>query len=162
MKVFALLDRDGTINVERHYLSRPDDVALLPGAAVGLKKIQALGLGLVVVTNQSGLARGYFNCEDLDAIHERLFDLLAAQGVEIDGVYLCPHHPDDHCSCRKPRPGLVKRAAEDFGFNPRNAFVIGDNRSDVALGQAVGASTILVRTGYGFEDILPEYFHMES
>ena len=151
MTVFAILDRDGTINEERHYLSSPDEVVLLPGAAEGLALMQDLGLGLIIATNQSGLARGYFNADRLEAIHERLFALLGDAGVRIDGIYTCPHHPQDGCWCRKPKPGLVERAADDFGFIPRNTFVIGDNRCDMELGKAVGATTILVRTGYGEE-----------
>jgi D-glycero-D-manno-heptose 1,7-bisphosphate phosphatase len=161
MTAFAILDRDGTINEEKRYLSRPDEVQLLPGAAEGLSLMQDLGLGLIIVTNQSGLARGYFNAGRLEAIHERLFSLLEDAGVHIDGVYVCPHHPGEKCRCRKPNPGLVERAAADFNFNPQNAFVIGDNRCDVALGETIGATTILVRTGYGKEieregNILPD------
>ena len=149
MSVFALLDRDGTINEERHYLSDPDDVVLLPGAAEGLSLMQDLGIGLIIITNQSGLGRGYFSADRLETVHERLFSLLKEQGVTVNGVYLCPHHPNENCRCRKPGPGLVERAAEDFGFTPENAFVIGDNVCDIELGKRVGAHTILVRTGYG-------------
>lgn len=149
MSVFAILDRDGTINEERHYLSDPDDVVLLPGAAEGLSLMQDLGIGIIIITNQSGLGRGYFSTNRLETVHERLFSLLKAHGVSVNGIYLCPHHPNENCRCRKPKPGLLERAAEDFEFNPENAFVIGDNVCDIELGKHVGAHTILVRTGYG-------------
>ncbi len=146
---WVLLDRDGTINVERHYLSTPKEVELLPGAAAGLRRLQQLGSRLVIVTNQSGVARGYFDAAQLDRIHDRLRDLLAQAGVEIAAVLSCLHSPDDNCDCRKPRPGLALAAARQFGFSLADIAVIGDKRVDVELGQAVGATTVLVRTGYG-------------
>lgn len=145
----ALLDRDGTLIVERHYLSDPEAVELLPGAAAGLREMRRLGFRLVVVTNQSGLSRGYFDAEGLTAIHARLEDLLAAQGVTLDGIYVCPHLPEQGCACRKPAPGLVLRAATDLGFDPTASIVVGDKPCDVDLGEAVGARPFLVRTGYG-------------
>jgi D-glycero-D-manno-heptose 1,7-bisphosphate phosphatase len=146
---FVVLDRDGTVIVERHYLSDPAEVELLPGVASGLRRLGRLGLGLVLVTNQSGVGRGYFDEPALGRIHQRLIDLLAREGVRLDGVYHCPHTPDADCMCRKPRPGLLRRAAADLGFDPAAAFVIGDKPCDLGLGRAVGATTFLVRTGYG-------------
>jgi D-glycero-D-manno-heptose 1,7-bisphosphate phosphatase len=145
----ALLDRDGTIIAERHYLATPDGVELLPGAVEGLRRLAALGIGLVVVSNQSGLSRGYFDQVTLDAIHERLRELLAQGGVTLDGIYVCPHTEEHACDCRKPRPGLVRQAAAELGFDPAEAFVLGDKACDVDLGRAVGATTVLLRTGYG-------------
>jgi D-glycero-D-manno-heptose 1,7-bisphosphate phosphatase len=145
------LDRDGTIIVERHYLSDPSLVELLPGAAAGMRRMRALGLGLIVVTNQSGVGRAYFDEAQLSRIHDRLLALLAAEGVQLDGVYYCPHVPDDACLCRKPEPGLLERAAQELGFDLRASFVIGDNTTDIELGRRVGARTLLVRTGYGAE-----------
>lgn len=144
-----ILDRDGTVNVERHYLSSPDQVELLPGTLPGLARMSAMGLGLVVVSNQSGLARGLFDFARLQEIHDRLTDLLATGGVALDGIFVCPHHPDDGCSCRKPKPGLVLEAASQLGFEPSEAFVIGDNECDLELGRRIDAFTILVTTGYG-------------
>jgi D-glycero-D-manno-heptose 1,7-bisphosphate phosphatase len=145
----ALLDRDGTIIAERHYLATPDGVKLLPGAAEGLRRLAELGIGLVVVTNQSGLSRGYFDQATLDAIHDRMRELLAQGGVTLDGIYICPHTGEDACDCRKPRPGLVRQAALELGFDAAEAFVLGDKACDVDLGRAVGATTFLLRTGYG-------------
>ena len=145
---YVLLDRDGTINVDAHYLSRPEQVVLLPGAAEGLRRLQSLGSGLIVLANQSGVARGYFDMAHLDAVNARLHELLAQEGIRLDGLYACPHGPGDGCACRKPRPGLVERAVRDHGFDPEAAYMVGDKLADIALGQAVKAVTILVRTGY--------------
>lgn len=145
----ALLDRDGTIAVERNYLSRVEDVALLPGAAAGLRRLREAGFRLVVVTNQSGIGRGYFDLATLEAIHARLTALLAAEGVTLDGLFFCPHLPDDGCACRKPRTGLVERAAHALGFRVEECAVIGDNVCDVDLARALGVPAVLVRTGYG-------------
>ncbi len=148
---FVLLDRDGTIIVQYEYLNDPDRVELLPGALDGLRRMRDLGLGLIVVTNQSGVARGRISSEELAAIHVRMVELLAAEGIELQQIYVCPHAPDEGCACRKPRSGMVDQAASDWGFDPRQAFVVGDKACDVDLGRAVGATTFLVRTGYGHD-----------
>ena len=147
----VVLDRDGTINVERHYLADPAQVELIDGAAAGLRHLRDLGLELIVVTNQSGVGRGYFTEDTLAAIHERLVECLAAEGVELGGIYVCPHIPADGCRCRKPGPALLEQAARERGFDPREAFMIGDKASDVELGRRAGSTTLLVRTGYGAE-----------
>lgn len=146
---FVLLDRDGTINVEKHYLSDPHQLELLPGTAAAIRSLRDLGLGVAVITNQSGIARGYFDQDRLEAIHARLRDLLTAEGAELDGIYVCPHGPDDDCDCRKPLPGMVVQAMAEHGFDPAAAFVVGDKEVDVELGRGVGAVSILVRTGHG-------------
>ena len=146
---FVVLDRDGTIIVEKHYLSDPDGVELIGGAGAALRRLADRGLGLVVVTNQSAVARGLLDLEGLAAIHARMESMLAREGVRLAGIYACPHHPEDACACRKPRTALVERAARELGFEPRRAFVVGDMASDVDLGRAVGATTVLVRTGHG-------------
>jgi D-glycero-D-manno-heptose 1,7-bisphosphate phosphatase len=146
-----LLDRDGTIIVERHYLSSPNEVELLPGAGEALARLQALEIGLCVITNQSGVRRGYFDLNQVAQVHARLEELLAGHGVELDGIYLCPHLPQDECECRKPRPGLAQRASKELEFDLHTAFVIGDKACDVELAKRVNARSILVRTGYGAE-----------
>ena len=148
---FVALDRDGTIVVERQYLSSPDQVELLPGAGAGLRAMRSLGLGLVIATNQSAVGRGYFDMARLEQIHGRLRELLLAEGVELDGIFICPHTPEDGCGCRKPLPGLLLQASRELGFDPAGAFVIGDKPCDIELGRGVGATTVLVRTGYGAE-----------
>jgi len=146
---FVLLDRDGTINVEKHYLSDPDQLELYPGTGAALKRLRDLGYGLAVVTNQSGVGRGYFGLDAVERVHDRLRELLAADGASVDGFFICPHGPDEACDCRKPLPGMARQAMETFGFDPRQAVVIGDKAADIGLGQAIGAATILVRTGWG-------------
>lgn len=146
---FVMLDRDGTINVEREYLGDPDGVTLLPGAAEGLRRMARAGLRFVILSNQSAIGRGYFTRRDAEAVNQRLVDLLRQEDVRIDGIYMCPHAPDDACRCRKPAPGLVEDAAREIGFDPHDSFMIGDKAIDMALGRRVGATTILVRTGYG-------------
>jgi len=148
---YVVLDRDGTLNYERHYLAVPNQLALLPGVGQGLRQLRELGLGLVVITNQSGIGRGFFDEVRLEAIHARLRELLEAEGVWLDGIYFCPHTPEDRCQCRKPATGLLERAAQELGFDPQACFVIGDKSCDIELGQRVGATTFLVRTGYGIE-----------
>ncbi len=146
---FVLLDRDGTLVEERGYITEPLDLRLLPHAAAALRELRAAGLGLVVVTNQSAVGRGMMDLARLDAIHARLEELLAAEGATLDGIYACPHAPDDSCDCRKPRSGLITRAVGDHGFSPPLAFVVGDHETDIELGARVGATTVLVRTGHG-------------
>lgn len=146
---FVLLDRDGTLIRECDYLSRVEDVELLPGAARGLRLLNHVGLGLAVLTNQSGLSRGYFDQAALNTIHGRLTRLLAHEGVSLARIYVCPHSPDDGCDCRKPQLGLAQRAAAELDFNPARSFVIGDKPCDIELGRRLGATTFLVRTGYG-------------
>jgi len=146
---FVLLDRDGTVNVERHYLSDPDQLELYPGVGAALKRLRDLGFGIAIVTNQSGIARGYFDMATLDRIHDRLREILGAEGVAVDGIYLCPHGPDEDCDCRKPLPGMVEQAVAELGFDPTRAYLVGDKSVDVELAQAVGAVGLLVRTGHG-------------
>lgn len=148
---FVILDRDGTVIVERHYLSDPEQVELLPEAAKGLSMMQNSGLGLVVLTNQSGIGRGLFDEARLSQIHRRMTDLLDAEHVTLDGIYYCPHVPGDNCACRKPRTQLITQASQEWQFEPSACFVIGDKPCDIELGQRVGATTFLVRTGYGAE-----------
>jgi|GEM_PF-79141 histidinol-phosphate phosphatase family domain/HAD-superfamily hydrolase, subfamily IIIA len=145
----VFLDRDGTVIAERHYLSDPAGVELLPGAAEGLRRMRALGLPLVLVTNQSGVGRGYFGRDAVERVHGRLIELLAAEGVTLSAIYSCPHAPDEDCGCRKPLPGLLERAARELDLDLPSSFVIGDKPCDIGLGLAVGATTLLVRTGYG-------------
>ena len=146
---FVVLDRDGTIIVERHYLSDPHQVELIPGALSGLRRLSEMELGLIVITNQSAIGREFFDEVRLSLIHQRLGELLGVAGISLNGIYFCPHIPEDNCLCRKPRSGLLELAAQELDFDPRDCFVIGDKACDVELGQRVGATTFLVRTGYG-------------
>ncbi len=146
---FVLLDRDGTLVVHHPYLSNPDQIKLIPGAINALKEFKKLGLGVVVITNQAGIGRGYFDLKVLEKIHQRLTDLLAKEGIFLDDIYFCPHIPEDNCLCRKPKIGMVKKAMKKHHFDPKLCFVIGDSKADIKLGEKIEAATILVRTGYG-------------
>ncbi|MGE5460447.1 MAG: D-glycero-alpha-D-manno-heptose-1,7-bisphosphate 7-phosphatase [Solirubrobacterales bacterium] len=150
---FVLADRDGTINEQLDYVLSPDQIRLIPGAADALRELRALGLGVVVVTNQSPIARGWLTPAQLESIHDRLSELLRDDGATVDGYYTCPHEPDDGCECRKPGTALAMRAAAEHGFDPAEAFVVGDHRVDVEMGRRLGARTILVLTGHGREEL---------
>ncbi|MFW5681166.1 MAG: D-glycero-alpha-D-manno-heptose-1,7-bisphosphate 7-phosphatase [Pseudomonadota bacterium] len=143
------LDRDGTVIVDRHYPKDPAKVALETGAAAGLRRFAAAGIKLVVVTNQSGIGRGLLTEADYARVSGRMVELLAAEGVTLDGIYHCPHAPEAHCRCRKPMPGLVERAVAELGLDPARSVVVGDKASDLGLAAAVGARAVLVTTGYG-------------
>lgn len=159
MRVGAFVDRDGTLCQEREYLSDPDGVVLLPGAARGVAMLNRAGVAVVLVTNQSGVARGLFGEDAVHAVNERLRDLLARQGAVLDGMYYCPHHPDAGqapyrraCDCRKPAPGMVRRAAAELDLDLGRSVTVGDKASDVLLaGRAGCRAGVLVLTGYGAE-----------
>lgn len=148
-KRFALLDRDGTIIVERDHLTDIKEVELIPRVAQALKKLRRLGLGLIIITNQSVVGRGHISFTSLEAIHKKILDLLSKNKATIDGIYFCPHKPEDNCSCRKPKLGLIEQAKKVHKFDPKLCFVIGDKAIDIELGKKMGATTFLVRTGYG-------------
>jgi D-glycero-D-manno-heptose 1,7-bisphosphate phosphatase len=154
----VFLDRDGTINREVHHLSDPDQLELLPGAAEGLRELCDAGCKLVVVSNQSPIGRGMFTEARLLEINGRLSEMLAAEGVKIDGWYWCPHAPWEGCGCRKPAPGLFLRARDEMGVILEESWVVGDRLGDLCAGRQVGARAILVATGYGeSEYALPEH-----
>jgi len=142
----VILDRDGTIVVDRDYLDDPAQLEFLPGALEGLRLLRERGYRLVVVTNQSGVGRGRFPLARVEEIHARLGELLREAGAAIDAFYYCPHRPEDRCECRKPKPRLVLQAAADLGFEPAASVVIGDKSSDIELGRKLGATTMLVST----------------
>lgn len=146
---FVVLDRDGTIIVERHYLSDPQEIELIPNVAASLRQLTKTGFGLVVITNQSGVGRGLFDMARLRLIHQQMCDLLNTEGVHLNGIYACPHTPEDQCLCRKPGTHLMEVAARELDFDPRASFVIGDKLCDIEMGRRAGATTFLVRTGYG-------------
>ena len=149
MRPFVFLDRDGTLIVERDYLSDPEQVELTPGAAAALRRLHEANFGVALITNQSGVGRGYFPLEQVALIHERIQRLLAIDGAALDAIYVCPHHPDENCACRKPGIELIERASRDYAIDRGGSFFIGDKESDIRCGERAGLRTILVRTGYG-------------
>jgi D-glycero-D-manno-heptose 1,7-bisphosphate phosphatase len=140
----VVLDRDGTIVVDRHYLADPDALEFEPGADAGLRKMSEMGFKLVLITNQSGVARGFFSLARVAEIHQRLRQMLQSIGVRLDGVYFCPHGPQEGCDCRKPGLGLMRQASKELGFDMSQAIVIGDKDSDVEFGRRAGALTMLI------------------
>lgn len=144
-----VVDRDGTLIDERHYLADPAAVQLLPGVVDGLRAFAARGYRIAVVTNQSGIGRGYFDEQALAAVHAELRRQLAAAGITLDGIWHCPHRPDDACACRKPEPLLLVTAMQQLGYEREQCLVVGDKACDIQLGARLGVRTALVRTGYG-------------
>ena len=143
------LDRDGTIIEEKHYLKDPDLVVLEQNVVPALQKIQAAGLPIFIITNQSGIGRGLISVDEYNAVHARLIELLSAEGIQITATYYCPDHPENATPMRKPEPGMLHAAASDYGFDVHDAVMIGDKPADVACGQAAGAKSVWVQTGYG-------------
>jgi D-glycero-D-manno-heptose 1,7-bisphosphate phosphatase len=154
----VFLDRDGTINEEVGYLDRLDKLHLIPGAAEAIRLINQSGMKAVVVTNQSGVARGMFDEAFVDEVHRQLRKMLREEGASLDGFYFCPHHPLEGrgsylrvCDCRKPAPGLLLRAADELCLDPERSYMIGDTLKDIEAASRIGARGVLVRTGYGTE-----------
>jgi D-glycero-D-manno-heptose 1,7-bisphosphate phosphatase len=152
----VFLDRDGTLIDEVGYLDRAERVALYPWSIAAVRAFNRAGVPVVLVTNQSGVARGFFSEALVQDVHRHLAALLEAGGARIDAYYYCPHHPDGKvgeyaraCTCRKPGRGLVDRAERDLGIDPLRSFVVGDRWLDIELARTVGAKGVLVRTGYG-------------
>lgn len=156
MKPAVFLDRDGTLNEEVGYLSRPEDLRLLPGAAGAVAKLNARGIPVIVVTNQSGIGRGFYGWPEFEAVMTRLSELLAVEGARVDAAYASPHHEAgqgeyavaDHPD-RKPNPGMLLRAAEAHGLDLAKSWMVGDKSIDVEAGHRAGCRSCLVRTGYG-------------
>ena len=151
MNRFLLLDRDGTLIVEKNYLHDPAEVELIPGAALALSKAREDGWGIVCVSNQAGVGRGFFDASAVDSVNDRVETLLNAKGASIDHYYFCPDHPDLPSTHRKPAAGMALDAARDFDIDLSASVVVGDKPADIDLGKAIGAITVLVRTGYGLE-----------
>jgi len=153
----VFLDRDGTINEEMGYINHVSRLRLLPEAASAIRRLNEAGFPVVVVTNQSGAARGYFPASLVEEVHGHLQDLLAAERARVDAIYTCLHGPDEGCSCRKPQPGLLLRAAEELGLDLSRSYLVGDRYKDMETAARAGVRGILVLTGYGLGEY--EHFH---
>ena len=154
--IAVFLDRDGTINEEGGYINHVDRLKLIDGAAEAVALLGRHGLKTIVVTNQAGVARGYYPAEHLPKLHDRLRELLKEGGAELDAIYYCPHHPDvgeppfrKDCDCRKPRLGMIRSAEREHGVDAARSYMVGDKISDVEFGRKAGCKSILVLTGYG-------------
>jgi D-glycero-D-manno-heptose 1,7-bisphosphate phosphatase len=152
----VFIDRDGCLTDEVGYVNHVSRIRLLPRTGEAVRRLNQAGVPAVMVTNQAGIARGYFSEDVLHAVNAEMVRQLAAQGARLDGLYVCTHHPHEGqppyravCDCRKPRPGLLQRAARELALDLAASAMVGDRISDVAVGQAVGAAGVLVLTGYG-------------
>ena len=144
MKPFVFIDRDDTIIHDVPYLADPSLVRLTPAAAEALAEIRRLGFGIVVISNQSGVGRGYFTEEQLKKVNDRMAELLAEGGATLDAIYYCPHKPDDNCNCRKPKTGMLEQACRDFDVDKAHSVMIGDLKGDVEMGKSFGLKTIQI------------------
>ena len=160
----VFLDRDGTLNIERELVRRSEDLSLIDGVPSALKSLQDDGFALIVVTNQSAIARGTLSEDELRSVHDRLTELLASEGVSLDGIFYCPHHPTEGapplksaCECRKPAPGMIQDAAKKHDLDLARSWMVGDNISDIRAAESAGIQSLLVLTGKGqrFADQLP-------
>ncbi len=165
----VFLDRDGTICEEVGYLDSVDRMRLIPGAGEAIRKLNEKGFKTVVVTNQSGIARGYFSESTLKELHSELSRLLGRDGAFLDAFYYCPHHPTEGevpyrqvCGCRKPAPGLLVQAAKDLDLDLKRSFAVGDKLADLECGRALGVKGVLVLTGYGKEELASGPGHAAS
>lgn len=159
-KPAVFLDRDGTISRYVEYCRCPEEFELLPGAAEAISRLNRAGCAVTVVTNQSGIARGFLTRDTLETIHEKMRRQLQRAGARVDAIYVCPHHPEDGCRCRKPEIGMLVQAAEELGISLQDSYAVGDRLLDVRSGRAVGATTILVRSGHAPElagGVPPDY-----
>ena len=145
----VFLDRDGTINEEVDYPDRLSRILLLPQAAPAIRRLNETGLKVVVITNQSGVARGYFPLAFVHEVHQFLNEHLAAGGAHLDNLYVCPHHPEEGCPCRKPKPEMILRAARDLDLDLSRSYLVGDRYKDIETAANAGVKGILVLTGYG-------------
>ncbi len=152
----VFMDRDGCLIEERGYINHPGRVRVLPRTPAAVTRLNQARIAAVMATNQAGIARGYFSIETLVAVNAELVRQLGARGARLDALYVCTHHPTagqppyrEACECRKPKPGLLLRAATELGLDLSRSIMVGDKPSDVEAGQAAGAATVLVLTGYG-------------
>lgn len=148
------MDRDGTICEEVEFLDDLSKLRLIDGSAKAIEMINKSGMKAVVVTNQSGVGRGLFTEDFLNRVHEELRKLLEKEGAFLDGIYYCPHLPDDRCLCRKPEQGMLRKASEDMGIDFTKSYMVGDKAIDIEFAHKAGAKGIMVRTGYGEEEIM--------
>ena len=144
MNKVVFLDRDGTLNVDNGYTYKPEDFQLLPFVADSLSKLKAAGFLLIVITNQSGIGRGYYTMDDVDKFHGLMQEELQKDNVMIDYFYICPHTIEEKCNCRKPSPYLLFKAFDDFNIDPQASFLIGDKNSDIQAGQLAGVKSFLI------------------
>ncbi len=149
----VFLDRDGVINVEKEYLHTIDAFEFIDGVFEACRHFQTLGYGLIIVTNQSGIGRGYYTEDDFESVTTWMLEQFHSHDIQIDAIYHCPHTPDKGCSCRKPNPGMLLQAAKEHGLDLSESWMIGDKESDIEAAKAAGVGhTILVRSGHAVDE----------
>lgn len=150
MKKMIILDRDGVINFDSsEYIKSPDEWHAIPGSLEAIASLNRAGFQVIIATNQSGVARGYYNLATLDEIHEKLMAELAAVGGYVEEIFFCPHHPDERCNCRKPKPGLFQQIQKKYEVDLQDVYFVGDSFTDVLVAKAVGCKFMMVLTGNG-------------
>lgn len=151
---FIILDRDGVINYNsREYIKSPDEWEAIPGSLEAIATLNRAGYRVIIVTNQSGVARGFYDIETLDSIHEKLTDELSSVGGYVEEIFFCPHHPEEACHCRKPKPGLFQEIQKKYDIDLKTTYFVGDSLSDIQAAQLSGCKPILVLTGNGKETL---------
>ena len=156
----VFLDRDGTVSRYTEYCRRPQDFELQPDAGAAIRRLNEVGLLVVLVTNQSAIGRGWLTLETLQRIHEKMHRQLRRQGARVDAVYVCPHHPADGCGCRKPEVGLLLQAVSEWQIDLSSSYVVGDRWLDIASGHAAGCTSVLVCSGHPQEpghEVRPDF-----
>lgn len=147
--IAVFLDRDGTINEDSGYLHKPEELVVINGAAEAIRRLNSAGIMVVIVSNQSGVGRGYFADSDVEAVNDKLVGIIGAIGARVDAIYYCNHHPDEDCGCRKPSLGMLNKASAEHGIDLALSYVVGDKGSDIELARNAGARSVLVLTGEG-------------
>ena len=159
-RIGIFLDRDGTISEEVGYVDMVEKFSIYSFSSKAIKRLNDLGVKVIIVTNQAGIAKGLYTEETLHSIHEKMREILKKEGARIDAVYYCPHHPEGKidsyrldCNCRKPKNGLLLKASRELNLNLKDCFIVGDKIRDIKAGNSLGIKSILVLTGYGKEDL---------
>lgn len=158
-KIPVFLDRDGTINIDKGYIGNPEHIELIPRAADAIKRLNDAGCRVFGVSNQSGVARGYYSIDNVKSVNKKVIELVAREGGILEEIFYCPHHPDGKieeysfkCDCRKPADGMIRQIEGKYGLKTVRTAVIGDKATDVGLGHSIGAKTVLVATGFGAQE----------
>lgn len=155
MEKAVFIDRDGVINQDLgKYVTKPEEFIFLNRSIEALKKLHESDYKVIIITNQGGVGKGLYSEKDVEDIHKKMCVILEKEGIKLDGIYYCPHHPKESCGCRKPRLGMVNKAIEEHKIDPKKSFFIGDKTSDVKAGKDAGCKTFLVKTGYAGHDKL--------
>ncbi|MBT6538535.1 MAG: D-glycero-beta-D-manno-heptose 1,7-bisphosphate 7-phosphatase [Francisellaceae bacterium] len=163
MNNFVLLDRDGVINYDSDtYIKTPDEFNIIPSSLEAIQLLYNAGFKIIVITNQSGLNRGYFSQSSLNAIHQKLHSVVESVGAKIEHIYICPHTPDENCACRKPKATLILQAIDDYNINTKDLYFIGDKLADIDSGQNAGINSALVLTGKGQKTIKKHQLEIEG